>query len=333
MKNIILGLMSLALVACASSNSNENYERLVDKIKNSENNKSSASVLNANDIPNFDETNDLVAPGFLFLLSHPSDDKLTGRYRISTDGFLTLPYNIRIQTKGLTFQDLSQKVSKSFESFFQRGVQDITFKLIERKYFVEVRGMVKKSGYYLVNRKESLDKVVDMAGGVNGDVKKELYAVAFKQMDRSYSLSLNQYLENNVFSGAVTWTGYDSIFIKLLNEDSTNDSVPTVTIIGGVQNPGKILYSEDASLFYYLTKSGGVIPNLGYQEAYVMRQTDSGLKRIHFNITKVETIPTIQPNDVILLNADKRTPTDKFFERLTQISALLTTMAFLIIAL
>ena len=46
----------------------------------------------------------------------------------------------------------------------------------------------------------------------------------------------------------------------------------------------------------------------------------------------METIPTIKPHDVILLNGDKRTAMDKFFERLTQISAVLSTIAFFIIA-
>jgi hypothetical protein len=99
-----------------------------------------------------------------------------------------------------------------------------------------------------------------------------------------------------------------------------------------VQTPGKVLYQDNASLFYYLSKSGGVIPTLGYQEAYIIRTTGTGLQKIQFNITEVETIPTIKPHDVILLNAEKRTPTDKFFERLTQISAVLTTIAFFIIA-
>lgn len=330
MRQTLFGLLLLSFWGCSSTPHNPPYEKLVDAMNSQAQRQS--NLVSVKDIPQFEDTKELVAPGFLFSIDHPSDEKLSGRFRINPEGIILLPYNVRIDTTDLTLPELKERVLKSFASFFQRGVQDFKFALVEKKYYVEVRGLVKNSGRYLVDRKESIDKVIDKAGGLNGDIKRDFFAVAIKQRERSYSISLNQYYENNVFANSFTWTGRDSLFIKPLNEEVGDDSVPTVTVLGGVQTPGKVLYQSGAPIFYYLTKSGGVISTLGYQEAYVLRHSEQGLARIQFDITKPETIPTIKPHDVILLNTEKRTLTDKFFDRLVQVSAVLSTIAFFIIA-
>jgi protein involved in polysaccharide export with SLBB domain len=333
MRHLLLLTGLLILASCSTTPSNEqDYEKLVDAMARVESEAGHSKMINIDDIPQFEETKDLMAPGFLFSLSHPSDERLSGRFRIDHEGVLLLPYNVKIKATGLTFAQLRDKVIRGFESFFQGGAQETRFRLVEKKYFVEVRGLVKKSGRYLVDRNESIDKVISKAGGIDGDMKKDFFSVSLKQMKRSYSISLNQYYENNVAATPFTWTGEDTLFVNLLSDGGNGDTVATITVLGGVQNPGKVLYQDRASLFYYLSKSGGVIPNLGYQEAYVIRSTGTGLQKIHFNITKVETIPTIKPHDVILLNGEKRTTMDKFFERLTQVSAVLSTIAFFIIA-
>jgi protein involved in polysaccharide export with SLBB domain len=327
-------ILLACLTACATGQKNSgDYERMIESMLKKPQGAGGKNLLQVDDIPQFEATADLVAPGFLFGLSHPSDEKLTGRFRIGVDGLLLLPYNVRIQTEGLTFPELKDKVLKAYGAFFQKGVQSIVFRLIEKKYFVEVRGFVKKSGHYLVSRKESIDKLIDRAGGVNGDLKRDLFTVSIKQMDESYSISLNQYFDNNMSAGSFTWTGRDSLFVNPLTDDAAGDAVPTVTILGGVVNPGKTLYQPDANFFYYLHKSGGVIANLSYEEIYIFRNHKSGIQKIKFDVTDIENIPTIKPNDIILMNADKRTKMDKVFERLTQIGAILSTVALLIIAL
>lgn len=326
-------LLAFFAVSCASKPKNSfTYERINDNPNRMIDEESQLNLLHIKDIPQFEHTKDLIAPGFLFSLHHPSDEKLQGRYRVTTDGILRLPYGIVIDTEGMTYADLRSKVLNAFKNFFQKGVQDISFRLLKKEYYVEVRGLVKNSGHYLVDRNESIDKVIDKAGGIKGNLQEDFFIVSLKQMDKSYSISLNQYFENSVFSSAFTWTGRDTLFVNLLNDEGLEDAVPTVSVIGGVQNPGKALYHENANIFYYLGKSGGVMPNLGYKEAYVFRNTVSGLKKIQFDITDPSTIPVIKPNDVIMLNGEKRTAMDKIFERATQIGAIISSIAILILA-
>lgn len=332
---IFASLMGLFIVTgCSTSNhgNNPSYEKLVDVDAKMAKVQIPSNNIEIKDIPQFAETEGLIAPGFLFSLSHPTDGKLKGTFRVQFDGMLRLPYGVKIQTKGMDFDELRKKIHDSYNSFFQRGAQDVSFNLVSKDYWVEVRGFVKKSGTYLVRRKESIDKIIDMAGGLAGNIKQDFFMVSVKQQKTSYSVSLNQYYENNVLGTSFTWTGGDVIFINLSNEDAATLVAPTVEVIGGVASPGKTLFKEDANIFYYLGKRGGVISNVGYEEAFVIRKGSSGLERINFNITKMDTIPVIKPGDTIMLNAERRTTWDKIWERTTQIGTIITTIAFLIIA-
>ena len=325
----------LLITGCSSSNHGNNpaYERLNDVHSKNVKAHVASNIREIKDIPQFEETEDYIAPGFLFSLSHPTDGKLQGTFRVQFDGILRLPYGVKINVNRLTFEELRNRVHEAYNSFFQKGAQNVSFVLNSRDYWVEVRGFVKKSGTYLVKRKESIDKIIDMAGGLAGNIKQDFFMVSVKQQKTDYSVSLNQYYENNVMGTSFTWTGGDVIFINLSNEDAATLIAPTVEVLGGVLTPGKSLYKEDANVFYYISKRGGVIPNLGYTEAFVIRKSPKGgLERINFNITDMDTIPVIKPGDTILLNGERATTWDKIWTRTSQVASILATIAFFIIA-
>ena len=334
LRYLILVCIFLTAFGCSSKKeSSSTYEKYNDSISKKIKAPVVSNIREIKDIPQFDETADLVAPGFLFALRHPTDTKLQGTFRVQFDGILRLPYGVVMQVKGLTYEQLRKKVHDAYTTFFQRGAQDVSFVLVSKEYWVEVRGFVKKSGTFLVKRKESIDKIIDTAGGLAGNIKQDFFVVSIKQQDISYSVSLNQYYENNAIGTSFTWTGGDVIFINLSNEDSATQIAPTVEVFGGVASPGKSLYKEDASLFYYLSKRGGVNPNISYSESYIVRNGANGLENINFNLTEMDTIPVIRPGDTIMLYAAKQTTWDKIMLRATQFGSLLATIAVLILAL
>lgn len=323
----------LLMVGCSSKGKNPDYQRLNEveaKIMRKSQEKTT-KTRSVKSIPQFEDRKLLMAPGFLFSLSHPSDSKLQGRFRANAEGLLVLPYGVRLQVTGLTLSALREQVQKSYASFFQRGAANVTLKLELREYWVEVRGLVKKPGRYLVTRKESLDKVIDLAGGLIGSIKQDFYTLTLKQAQTSYSVSLNQYYEESALGPSFTWTGGDVIFVNTATDIS--EAGATVEILGGVANPGKTLYQEDYNIFHYLAKRGGTLPNLGYEEVFLIRKGDKGLERIKFNLTEVDEIPVIKAGDTLFLTADRRTVVDKLWERAGQISGFLATIAIFIIAL
>lgn len=291
-----------------------------------------ADIRPLKDIPQFKETAKLMAPGFLFYMNHPSDDKLRGNFRVNFNGELRLPYGVKVSVMGLDFSKLRSKVMEAYSKFFQRGSEDISFQLTKRQYWVEVRGLVKKGGKYLVDREEPLEAIISKAGGLKGDLSSSLFVVSLKQQRDAYSISLNQYYENNG-QGKFNWTGGDTIFVNVLSQDAYSQTVPMVSVLGGVQKPGNVLYKEDASLFYYLNKTGGIISNVSYEEAYVIRIVGNKLTRINFSLTDMDTVPAMMGGDIIMLNGEKKSWEDRLWDRAVQIGSLITSIGILIIAL
>src|SRR5690606_2118064 len=83
----------------------------------------------ASEIPQWEEHKGEMAPGYLFSISHPSDEKIRGRYRAFFDGTLLLPYGVRLKVQGMDFPTLKEKVHEAYKKFFQRGAEEIEFKL------------------------------------------------------------------------------------------------------------------------------------------------------------------------------------------------------------
>jgi len=326
----LLPLLLLIIVSCSSS-SDIDYRKQND-IKVSESDDYSSEFLKVDDIPKFKSREDVISPGYLMDLSHPSDDKLKGRFRVSFDGFLRLPYDVDIKANGLTLTELEGKVKEQYDKFFQTGVNKVKLSLIENKFYVEVRGFVKKPGLYLVTRNESIDKVIDKAGGLKGDLKNEFLTAVINQQKKSYTISLNNYFEDKKSRNAFTWTGADEIFINLLSDDAFDQSVAMVTVLGGVTRPGKVLYKENKDVFHYLNKSGGALASVSFRQAYLIRRTKVGLVKIHFNLTEMDEIPAIEANDVIMISNEQLTAWDKFLRTTSQVAGILASIAILIIA-
>jgi protein involved in polysaccharide export with SLBB domain len=328
-------LLSIFLVvSCASTTSKKEYTTYNQQIeKIIKESKKSKFISKFENIPTFKSTENKMAPGFLFWLNHPSDEKLQGRYRAEFDGTLRLPYNVKVNVTGLTFTELKDQVLNAYSKFFQRGVSNVEFKLLSLDYYVEVRGFVKKSDKFLVKRNTGLDKLIDMAEGLDGDLKTTFYKATITQQNQSYALSLNQYFQTTSASNVINWTGGDTVFISEQDESEMGDSLPIVTVLGGVNTPGKTLYKDNAHVFYYLGKSGGVISTLAYHQTYIIRQTENGIKKIQFDLTDLDALPAVEPNDIIMLQGDSRTVADKVFERTSQIASILMAIVFALVAL
>lgn len=330
-RRFLLSICLLTIVVSCSSG-NIAYKKQ-NSIEIKESRSDDSKYLSVDEVPKFKERQGFISPGYLLSISHPSDNKLNGRFRVSYDGILRLPYGVRIATEGLNLSDLRAKVNEKYKRFFQKGVNNVDLQVIYKQYYVEVRGFVEKPGRYLVTRNESIDRVIDQAGGIKGDLNKDFYSALIKQQGDSYSISLNKYYEDINFSKAFTWTGADQIFINLLNDDDVDSSLPMVTVLGGVSVPGKHLFKNKQDIYYYLNKSGGISSGISLEEVYIMRTTNEGIKKIQFNLTKAEDLPAIEKNDVIMINSDQRTVWDKFLQRTSQIAGIFASIAILIIAL
>lgn len=323
-------------LGCSSNSGNlTDYVTLNEQIQKSMERAGGATKAEGeNGLPDYGSVPNYVAPGFSFQISHPSDARLAGTFRSDFNGNLKLPYDVEINISNKTFAEVRELVDRSYNKFFQRGSEGLKFSISKKEYWVEVRGLVKKPGRYLVKSSDTIDLVVDQAGGVQGDITVDYFNAKIEQGNFDFKVLLNQYFESSNAEDKIRWLGGDSVFISKLDTISgKNYQVPFVTVIGGVNKPGKVLYQKDASLYYFIEKSGGTVQALGYEECYIFRNTKEGVKKIHFAFNKPETIPAIMPNDTIFMNTQVRTLSDIWLERISNITSILSTAALLIIAL
>ena len=153
--------MTIFLVGC-SSNSITDYPRYSDQIKKQMENREANDPANtiSSDVPDLSKIPVFMAPGHQFTLSHSSDSKLSGKFRADFNGILQLPYNVNVDVTGKTFPDLKEAVLSAYRKFFQKGVESVNFNLASRDFWVEVRGLVKKPGRYLVRPSDRSESVV-----------------------------------------------------------------------------------------------------------------------------------------------------------------------------
>lgn len=334
MKKLLLFQALLFMLVGCSSNEIVDYPRYTDQIAKQMQNQKKALDKSFSEAPDLSSLSKFMAPGHSFGIYHPSDSKLSGRFRADFNGRLRLPYNVVVDVKNKTFDQLREEVLEKYSRFFQKGVGKVSFELSRRDYYVEVRGLVKKPGRYLVTNSDTLDMVINQAGGVEGNIAEDYFSATMKQRQYTYQVLLNNFFSSGNISDKIQWVGGDSVFISKLDSlAGMTSELPFVTILGGVQKPGKVLFQKDASLYNFIEKSGGVIPGISYHESYVFRNTPEGVQKIQFNFDKPESIPVIYPEDTIFMNTQVQTKGDTWLSRITQVASIISTIALLIIAL
>jgi len=108
----------------------------------------------------------IIVPGFLVTMHSLADTKLNGDYRVDFDGNLQLPYDVTTITTGLSLSQLKKKLTEQYRPYF-KSPSDIDLHVKERRYWLDVRGLVEKPGRYLVEPEASLDLVIGLAGGTS----------------------------------------------------------------------------------------------------------------------------------------------------------------------
>lgn len=322
-----LFLLVFIILGSGCSSKKGNYKTLNDELKShaeEEVKNSSPQVFEA-----VDETK--VAPGFSFHLSHPNDKELAGNFRVNFDGLLQLPYKIRINTKGLTITEVINKVHSAYRPFFSSGTPGVNFSLHERKYWVEVGGLVNKAGKYLVSQNTTFDEIVSLAQGISGEAKTDFLSAQITQGDKVFEVDLNNYYRSGDATRIPQWHGADVVFIKKAGGKGSM-SATMVKMLGEVRTPGEVPYLEGADLYYYLTKAGGQTNTVDSEKFEIVRTHNHEKISFVFDPTKIEEVPVIEPGDVITLYPYRETKTEKVLRTLSYLGTVIIAAAFLIVA-
>ncbi len=282
-----------------------------------------------------------VAPGYEIEISNPSDPQLNGRFRIRFDGVLELPYGIKITSNGLSDSQLKQKIVLAYSNFFQTP-PTLQINIVDKRYWVEVRGLVNKPGQYLVRKESSLDEVISAAGGLQTSSSKEGSSgmlarfIRIDQGGESNLIDLDDYFAGELEVNPI-WQGGEVVFLqseKGGNSLAANRDGRFVQVLGQVRQPGEYPFKEGGDFFYYMVRAGGPNDRADMGRVEVIRN-ESGVKHyMMFDLQEVENrgaLPEIKGGDVLIVHADNPTPTERKTRLYSEIASIVTSFATIII--
>ena len=277
-----------------------------------------------------------VAPGFLIRLANPDDEKLNGQFRVDFDGVLVLPYEIKIQTASLDEAELKRRIGKGYRDFFQ-AEPNIQVEIVERDYFVEVGGLVEKPGRYIVKENASLGELIALAGGLQKSVTTDSIAnyVRIDQLGTTLVVRLRDY-----YSGASevipSWQGGDVVFFQSQRgdiESTAGFEKPYVRILGQATTPGEYTYLGGADFDHYLIKAGGPTERADLERITLYRSSGVKTEQIEYEADDDGNLPEILPGDVLLVNSDAPTASERRTRYIAEVTSIFGTLATIVLLL
>lgn len=273
-----------------------------------------------------------IAPGFEIAISNLEDRALNGRYRVDFEGKVRLPYNVTLRAAGSSLAELKEAVNTAYQKYF-RGSPNISVTILDRKYWVEVRGLVEKPGRFLVRRDTSIDEIIGAAGGMLKTATPKY--VKIDQPGSSVTVKLADYYGGADQGKIPPWYGGD--IISLLGElvapeaeASGEDSY--LQILGEVRNPGEYRYRRNADLYYYLAKAGGPTNTADLDTIEVVRGPAGERRSTTFELTP-KKVPPLAAGDLVIVHADKQTKTERTIAAVSGVTGILDTILLSIILL
>jgi protein involved in polysaccharide export with SLBB domain len=283
---------------------------------------------------------DRVQPGYLWEISSVEDKGINGKFRVDFDGKLRLAYGIVIDTNSgansapnsFSVEAMRQKIIDSFRPFL-KSVDQIRVQLLQRKIWIDVRGLVNKPGKFLVSRDESLDSILAEAGGVTPNSQAEY--VQIQQSGGARAISLSDYYDTGNSSLLPAFEGGAVFFVQRKNEVSAalaESSHPVIQILGEVKNPGEISYRPNGDFLYYLTRAGGPSSVADLERIELIRYVNGRRKSQVYDWEDAHQLANLRPEDLIIVHSDRPSR----FERVVQIgagfAAILSAIGILVIA-
>lgn len=278
-----------------------------------------------------DVSDPLVAPGFLLTLHFLEDKTLNGDFRVDFDGNLTLPYNIIINTRGLSISQLRKRLIGLYRPFFKTSA-GIDLQVRERKYWLDVRGLVLKPGRFLVDPNTSLDQVILTAGGLDKETPPQF--IRIQKGQKSFSLDLNRYYSRGESHPQILgWLGGEVLFFQKEIADSMDEQTRStpyrspIYLLGEVRKPGEYLPKGGAEFIDFIAQAGGFTDRADLNKLEIIRRNDGRARDYMFSWDGFQRAPKPLQGDVIMVHAEAHD-----FERgmsiATLILTVLTSLAF-----
>ncbi|MFN3454144.1 MAG: SLBB domain-containing protein, partial [Pseudobdellovibrio sp.] len=240
-----------------------------------------------------------------------------------------LPYNVNIQASGLTLKALSEKIVGQYQSFYKKNAQ-IQVRLTERKYYIEVRGLVQKPGVILVSEREKIEEIIKKSGDLT--LANEARVVQIQRGENTYVIGLEEYFQGLGINRSPRWFGGEKVFFLKSSAAYNEDESTGIQFLGDVKNPGALTYVDKADFYHYLIKSGGTTPSSDLDRIQVVRMTKNGRAVTKGSAKDIAEHITLEPGDTIIVGSGMSGQYERNIQLGSLITTIISTLAILVIA-
>ena len=220
---------------------------------------------------------------------------------------------------------LRKKLVELYHPYFKTS-SGIDLLVRERKYWIDVRGLVLKPGRFLVDPNASLDQVILTAGGINRETPPQF--IRIQKGQKSFSLDLNRYYSRGESHPQILgWLGGEVLFFQKEIGDPTDDKARStpyrlpVYLLGEVRKPGEYLPKNGADFVDFLVQANGFTERADLDRIEVIRRSGGRTRDMRFSWDEFQRAPTPLQGDVLIVHADQHG-----FERGMAIATLILTV-------
>jgi hypothetical protein len=202
--------------------------------------------------------------------------------------------------------------------------------LTQRKLWVDVRGLVKKPGKYLILSDAGIDEILAQVEGFLPNANVD--AVRIDRGEETISVPLGSYFVSGQTLSLPRWVGGERLFFHSSLERSQfydeNQNSKSIEILGEVRKPGYVPYRQGADFLYYYSAAEGstALANLGKIE--IIRNSIPHSESITVDFAEKNSIPPLSPGDMVVVHADRPSALERSAPVLTAIASVLS--AFLL---
>ncbi len=235
-------------------------------------------------------------------------DQLNRTVRVSGDGNMELPLIGSIPVKGLTPDDVANRVADRLRNRFVQNPQVSVFVKEFHSQNVSLLGAIKNPATCpLVGRRNLLQILAD-AGGLSGEAGNVLFV--FRQADDGRSARLSVSLHDLLILGDPQW----NIWLRAGDIVSVPPAAAlSVSVLGAVRSPGvyKLPMGDGASILIAIARAGGLDDRASKGGVQIKRRDPTGEE----TILKVDLgdILSGKDPDVVLQEGDVVVVKESFF--------------------
>jgi protein involved in polysaccharide export with SLBB domain len=230
---------------------------------------------------------------------------------------------------GLSVKNLESKLNEHFKPLYKVPPQ-IRLEIADKRYFIEVRGLVEKPGPMLVKEREQIEDIIRRSG--ERKTEPSAGVVQIKRGENSFNIDLTEYFQGRELDRSPKWYGGEKVLFLRASTALAQEDSKTIQLIGDVKSPGPLAFKSRADFYHYLVKAGGTTPTSDLDRVEVVRHTAQGPVTTKGSALDIAKSIELEPGDTIILGSNLPGKTERQLQFASVMAGIISAISIFTVA-